>query len=100
MSVPLCQHCHVKNVNRPRGLCHTCYYTPDVLALYPSTSIHAHVGHGVKVGKARRAYPTAALPGTPEKVAVMERRAKRGQAIFHAADVRYSTGELPEPSAA
>jgi hypothetical protein len=33
-----CRHCGSRKVTRPRGLCWTCYYTPAVSALYPSTS--------------------------------------------------------------
>lgn len=36
-----CRHCGGDKVNRPRGLCWSCYYTPGVKALYPSTSKHA-----------------------------------------------------------
>lgn len=35
----LCRHCQVRKVNRPKGLCCSCYDKPDVRALYPSTSI-------------------------------------------------------------
>lgn len=33
-----CRHCRAGKVNRPRGLCWNCYYTPGVKALYPVTS--------------------------------------------------------------
>jgi hypothetical protein len=33
-----CRHCNRRKVHRPRGLCIVCYYTPEILALYPSTS--------------------------------------------------------------
>ena len=33
------------------------------------------------------AAPTAALPGTPEKVAILEERARLGQELWHPADV-------------
>jgi hypothetical protein len=34
----ICVHCCKKKVNRPRGLCWGCYYTPGVRDLYPITS--------------------------------------------------------------
>ena len=36
------------------------------------------------------ASPTSALPGTPEKVAVLEERAQQGQALFHPDDAELS----------
>lgn len=37
----VCVHCRKGTVNRPRGLCWTCYYAPGVRDLHPSTSKHA-----------------------------------------------------------
>lgn len=34
----VCRHCRRCAVNRPRGLCWTCYYTPGVKEQYPFTS--------------------------------------------------------------
>ena len=31
---PICRHCTKSKVNRPRGLCWSCYYTPGVKDLY------------------------------------------------------------------
>jgi hypothetical protein len=36
--------------------------------------------------------PTAALPGTPEKVAVLEQRARLRQALWHPLDAPVSRG--------
>jgi len=36
-----CRHCRVKWVDRPRGLCWTCFYDPAISPLYPSTSKYA-----------------------------------------------------------
>ena len=35
---PICRHCAdpKRKVNRPRGLCWYCYYTPGVRKLYPA----------------------------------------------------------------
>jgi len=83
---PLCRHCNRKFVNRPRGLCWTCWYTPGVRALYPSTSKFARRGVPDYCGRSPLPSPTAAPPGSPEKVAVLEARAARGQALWHPAD--------------
>lgn len=46
--VKLCRHCNCRKVNRPRGLCWHCYYTPGVRALYPSTNKYApHAARGI-----------------------------------------------------
>ena len=38
--------------------------------------------------------PTRALPGTPEKIAVLRERARRGQALWHPLDAA-----TPDPAA-
>ena len=35
MPLKLCRHCRERAVNRPRGLCWTCYGKPEVLKQYP-----------------------------------------------------------------
>lgn len=84
MKKPLCRHCRKSSVNRPRGLCWNCYYTPGVKDLYPSTSKYARKGIGGD--NHRSILPrelTIAEPGSPEKVAVMCERAARGESLFH-----------------
>jgi len=83
----LCRHCHTMKSNRPRGLCWSCYYMPGVRDLYPSTSKFGH--RGVGNGYRRLSLPplpTHALPGTPEKVAVLEQRANLGVSLWHPLD--------------
>lgn len=83
----VCRHCNKRNVNRPRGLCWTCYYSPGVRALYPSTSKFARRGVGNITGDVPPpAAPTSAPPGSPEKVAVMVERARRHQSLWHPLD--------------
>ena len=83
----LCRHCGRSPVNRPRGLCWSCYYAPGVRERYPSTSKFARRGIGNFNGRAEPpAEPTDALPGTPEKVAVLERRARLRQSLWHPDD--------------
>jgi hypothetical protein len=83
----LCRHCQKVRANRPRGLCWSCYYTPGVRELYPSTSKFARRGVSDFNGAARRAaQPTAAVPGTPEKVAILAERARLGLDLWHPLD--------------
>lgn len=83
----ICRHCKKSNVNRPRGLCWSCYYTPGVRDLYPPSSKYARRGVGNFAGaSAPVSAPTTAPPGTPEKLAVLEERAALGQSLFDAAD--------------
>ncbi len=82
----LCRHCGKVPSNRPRGLCWSCYYRPGVREQYPSTSKFARRGVGDFNGRAALPEPTAALPGTPEKVAILEQRARLKQSLWHPAD--------------
>ncbi|MBV9124133.1 MAG: hypothetical protein JO112_12305 [Planctomycetes bacterium] len=83
----MCRHCGRSQVNRPRGLCWSCYYTPGVRELYPSTSKFARRGIDDFNGQVPLpAAPTEALPGTPEKVAILEQRAHLRQALWHPED--------------
>jgi hypothetical protein len=87
MSVPACRHCRRPKVNRPRGLCYSCFYRPGVRELYPST--HPHARRGVPDFCREAALPpapTAAPPGSPEKLAVLIERAAGGFACFHPGD--------------
>jgi hypothetical protein len=83
----LCRHCHRVRMNRPRGLCWSCYYTPGVRDQYPSTSKFARRGIGDFNGKVLLpAEPTPAPPGSPEKVAILEQRARQRQGLWHPLD--------------
>jgi hypothetical protein len=82
-----CRHCGAAPVCRPRRLCWTCYYTPGVRALYPPTSKYARFGLGLRPRRRLLPpYPTKALPGSPEKIAVLTERARRGLELFHPDD--------------
>ena len=88
--IPICKHCRKTKVNRPRGLCWTCYYTPGIKDQYPSTSKYARRGEGNISGAGSPApTPTMAAPGTPEKMAILEERVRLKQALWHPADARY-----------
>ncbi len=90
----LCRHCQKVKSNRPRGLCWSCYYTPGVRELYPSTSKFARRGVRDFNGRARLPEPTSALPGSPEKVAALELRARLGQQLWHPLDARLTASPL------
>lgn len=83
-----CRHCQKNKVNRPRGLCWRCYYTPGVLELYPSTSKYARRSYQNFSGPAAPCEPTDALPGTEAKLRVLESRAANGQELFHDRDAK------------
>jgi hypothetical protein len=86
----LCRHCQKVRSNRPRGLCWSCYYRPGVRDLYPSTSKFARRGIEDFYGKITLpARPTAAIPGSPEKIAILAERARQKQSLFHPDDVAF-----------
>jgi hypothetical protein len=58
---------------------------------YPSTSKYARRGVSDFNGRtAQAAQPTNALPGSPEKVAVLAERARLGLSLWHPLDARLS----------
>ncbi len=83
----MCRHCGRVRVSRPRGLCWVCYYTPGVRDHYPSTSKFARRGVPDCNGRVPLPpEPTTAMPGTPEKVRILEQRARNRQALWHPHD--------------
>jgi hypothetical protein len=92
----ICRHCLKSKVNRPRGLCWSCYYRPGVRDQYPSTSKYARRGVGNFNGNTLPPpEPTTAAPGTPEKMAVLELRAKLKQSLWHPLDAQYAGDPRP-----
>lgn len=83
----LCRHCGKHKPNRPRGLCWSCYYRPGLREQYPSTSKYARRGIADFNGRSLTPpMPTHALPGTAEKVAILEQRARMKVALWHPDD--------------
>src|SRR5947207_12404906 len=83
----ICRHCEHSPVSRPRGLCWSCYYRPGVRDQYPSTSKYARRGIDDFNGKfVLPTQPTAAMPGTPEKLEVLAQRARLRQSLWHPDD--------------
>lgn len=84
----ICRHCMKSKVNRPRGLCWSCYYTPGVRNLYGvSDSKFNRRGVGnTTVGISLPPNPTTAPPASEEKLEVLEQRAAAGYALWHPDD--------------
>lgn len=81
-----CKHCKHRNAARPRGLCYICYTLPGVREAYPALKT---LRRGVEDGYGYRCMApagTVALPGTEEKIRVMEERASQGLNIWHPLD--------------
>lgn len=96
MTRPACSHCDKRPVQRPRGLCWTCYYTPGVRERYTSGSRYAK--RGVSNGCIDAPLPpvaTLADPGSEEKIAILAQRAALGQALHHPRDAK--TAPPPTP---
>jgi len=88
-----CRHCRSRYQSRPGRLCRTCYDQPDVREHYLAGCVRACVSPTPTSSLSPRpAHPTAALPGTPEKMAVMAQRALQGASLFHPDDAAW--GEL------
>jgi hypothetical protein len=83
-----CRNCRMHHITRPRGLCWTCYYLPGVKDQFPSESKYGRRSEIGRVRGEQPAAPTRELPGTPEKVAVLEERAQLGQSLWHPEDER------------
>lgn len=83
----MCRNCQKTKSNRPRGLCWTCYYTPGVRELFPSTSKFARRGVGNFNGNAPLPdQSTDASPGSEAKILILMERAAKRQALFHPHD--------------
>lgn len=87
MTPRLCQHCHKKPVNRPRGLCWTCYYS-EARTIYGPMGDGKYTRRGEGVGGFGREIPerTTSRPGTEEKVAILERRMANGMQLWNPED--------------
>ncbi len=95
----ICRHCEKAKVNRPRGLCWSCYYKPGVRDRYPSTSKYARRGIGNFCGQTPLpVFATAARPGSDEKIAILAERARNRQSLWHPNDL--TVAELPTVASA
>lgn len=62
--------------------------------MFPSTSKFARRGVGNGNRRAIQPEPTDALPGTEEKVRILEERARRGQSLWHPLDAAIDGSHL------
>ena len=90
---PLCRHCRIARVNRPRGLCWSCYHTPGVRDRYATASTSRYSGIDAVPDRHGRTplpdAPTTARPGTADKVAVLAARAAAGVSLWHPGDATW-----------
>lgn len=83
----LCGHCQARVVSRPRGLCVHCYNIPKIRATRVSKNAEHYIEKATKIDSTW--VPTTALPGSEEKIAIMQKRFARRQPIFHPKDASY-----------
>jgi hypothetical protein len=94
MKPKLCVHCSNPRfpVNRPRGLCWRCYYTPGVKELHAPISYHGRRGEGGRNSHSPLdPNPTQTAPYSLEREAVYAFRAAAGYAIKHPEDRAYAS---------
>jgi ribosomal protein L37E len=82
----LCRHCGRSPINRPRGLCWRCYYTPQVRRLYPRRSFLPKAMRERSSRYPLPPYPTRARPGTEEKINVLRQRVRQRWQLWHPRD--------------
>ena len=94
---PKCLHCRDCVATRPRGLCYGCYYVLEIRDSYATLrekyapSEIADFNGAAKKPKV----PTDTLPGTPERTAVYEERARLGMSLWHPADLDPDAEDMP-----
>lgn len=81
-----CRHCGLGKVNRPRGLCWSCYYHPNVRNLYPSESKFQSKGGDHYGGHDLPADATSEAAGTEEKILALIARRAAGTSLWHPED--------------
>jgi hypothetical protein len=89
-----CRHCRHPKVNRPRGLCWSCYEDPVTRAKYaPADPQGAHGAthatadfHG---GRPLPAVPTSEPPGSWQKIELMAKRWAAGLHLHHPGDLSF-----------
>lgn len=89
-----CRHCGKVRTFRRRMLCGTCYDRPAVREAAGGGFGHGYEGRRRRPGRRLPAEPTDALPGTEAKIRVLERRAARGEQLFHPLDARLDAADL------
>lgn len=99
LSRPLCKHCEtrVSSVGCSRGLCNSCRHDPEIrgrFQLSPEMQRYAEKGLGGNIKRLRKPKsPTAAEPGSAEKIEVMQNRVLNGEELHHPLDVKYDVSQ-------
>lgn len=91
-----CRHCGERPVFRWRGLCWRCYQDRRIRRRYRSSSSRANRCRPDFQGPAPLPRPTEFLPGSPEKVLILQDRFARGERLFHPADARILDASQPD----
>ncbi len=82
-----CLHCGIVRHLKPRNLCYSCYYSkPGVRTTYPESQEKAERRGLQTLGTVGEAPPTDAVPGTPDRLAVLEWRAANGLPLWNKND--------------
>jgi len=73
-----------------RRLCDWCFRNPVIREAHttPETTSRAEEGYGLVPATVLSAEPTTARPGSKEKIAVLEARARDGVLLWHPEDVK------------
>jgi hypothetical protein len=79
-----CRHCSQLGA-APRHLCYRCYHNNRIRNQYPVERNTNNTFPGSKTPR-KEGQPTRALPGSAEKVAILEERVLRGEALWHPQD--------------
>lgn len=87
-----CLHCGERVANARRGLCVPCYNSGGVRALYETVATLRRGAATSGTVPPPPTTPTLFLPGTPEKVAVMEFRVAAGFRPCHPDDAAGDLG--------
>lgn len=83
-----CQFCGLRPADRGRRLCYRCRQDPTARATCPPRGDVRGHGGGNRGTGLREPEPTAAPPGSPEKVEVLADRAERGERLWSDRDAK------------
>jgi len=87
----ICRHCQYEGNTYGAGICWKCYYTPGIRKLYPSCKSKfapRPENEDINGGYSPPSCPTATLPGTDEKIAVLAERLKQRVSLWHPHDAQ------------
>lgn len=80
-----CLHCKDRRFLESRGLCSKCYKKMNIRNLYPR-EIETQRKSEEPPEPEQLPEPTTAFPGSPEKVAILQKRFTAGQHLWHPCD--------------